>query len=177
MLRLGTRAAHARKKVPRSHTGVPRFCLMFALPLFVLACEYPGIPHPLAEEHAARLALPGGSASTTSGRESRSPSPATDATDGAVLQGRVDITLRDFSLNPNTVTVRAGRTTFVLKNEGRYTHDFRVQGEGVDETAPKVGAGRTGEWTLTLVPGEYRISCPISNHDERGMEGKMVVVS
>lgn len=178
MLRLRTRATPTKERAQRRSRGFPWFWLTFVLLLSVVACEYPGIPHPLAEELRTDVAHPAaGSASTGSTRESRTTtSPATAAADGAVLQGRVEIVLRDFSLNPNTVMVSAGRTTFVLKNEGRYTHDFRVESEGVDETAPKVGAGRTGTWTLTLAPGVYRISCPISNHDERGMEGTMTVV-
>ncbi|MBI4213558.1 MAG: cupredoxin domain-containing protein [Chloroflexi bacterium] len=152
--------------------------MLLGLALVLTACEYPGIPHPLAEE--LRVSQPGAAIRRAAAGE-REPGSGTSrflaatVDSAAVLQGRVEITLRDFSLNPNTVTVLAGPTTFVLKNEGRYTHDFRIQGGGADETAPKVGAGRTGEWTVTLAPGEYRISCPISNHDERGMEGKMVV--
>jgi uncharacterized cupredoxin-like copper-binding protein len=74
------------------------------------------------------------------------------------------------------MTVKAGTITFVLTNEGRYTHDFRVEGQGVDERAPKVGRGRSREWEITLAPGSYNISCPISNHADRGMIGTLEVV-
>jgi uncharacterized cupredoxin-like copper-binding protein len=78
-------------------------------------------------------------------------------------------------LFPGAITVPAGEITFVLTNAGRYTHDFRIEGEGVDEKSPRVAAGRTGEWTITLTPGEYNISCPISNHADRGMTGTLLV--
>jgi uncharacterized cupredoxin-like copper-binding protein len=84
--------------------------------------------------------------------------------------------LHDFRLEPDEVSVRAGTITFVLSNEGRYTHDFRVKGLGTDEKAPKVGRGRNLEWRITLDPGTYSISCPISNHADRGMVGTLTVV-
>ncbi|MBI2887317.1 MAG: cupredoxin domain-containing protein [Chloroflexi bacterium] len=86
------------------------------------------------------------------------------------------MTQKDFKLDPDNLTVKAGAVTFVLKNEGRYTHDFRVEGQGTDAKAPKVGSGRTQEWRVTLKPGTYRISCPISNHADRGMVGALTVV-
>jgi plastocyanin len=98
------------------------------------------------------------------------PTPAPDVPAGPVV-----IALKDFSLNPDSITVKAGNIVFVLKNEGRYTHDFRVEGQGIDEKSPRVSAGRERQWEMTLQPGEYRISCPISNHDERGMVGTLVV--
>lgn len=87
----------------------------------------------------------------------------------------IGITLKDFKLEPSEVTARAGKVTFVLKNEGRYTHNFHVEGQGVDWTGPKFGPGRTHTVELALEAGEYRISCPVSNHDQRGMVGKLVV--
>jgi uncharacterized cupredoxin-like copper-binding protein len=86
------------------------------------------------------------------------------------------VSLKDFRLDPDEVTVKAGTVTFVLKNEGRFTHDFRVEGQGIDKKAPKVGRGREREWQIELPPGTYRISCPISNHADRGMRGTLTVV-
>ncbi len=83
--------------------------------------------------------------------------------------------MKDFKLSPDAFVGKAGTITFQLVNEGRYTHDFRVEGEGVDEKAPKVGQGREREWKIDLKPGAYRISCPISNHNKRGMTGTLVV--
>lgn len=92
------------------------------------------------------------------------------------MEATLRISLKDFNLDPDNVTGKAGTITFVLKNEGRYTHDFRVEGQGIDDKAPKVGQGRTFEWQIALTPGTYRISCPISNHADRGMTGTLEVV-
>ena len=167
-----------------------------ALPLVFIAfvlvgCEHPGVPHPLA----ASVAMGDG---PETGAPGPSPSPAATAEpmatpEPAVTAGptvtadptataepaRIDsiaISLKDFVLDPDELTVSAGTVTFVLKNEGRYTHDFRVEGQGVDKKAPKVGRGRTFEWQVTLPPGEYRISCPVSNHADRGMAGTLTVI-
>ncbi len=95
-----------------------------------------------------------------------------------MVAGRVaEIDLRDFELVPADLTLTSGEITFILSNAGRFTHDFRVEGAGVDAKSPRVGAGRTDEWSITLDPGEYVISCPISNHADRGMVGTLIVVS
>ena len=68
------------------------------------------------------------------GRQRRRP--------GRPAEGRLRVALKDFKLSPDAFVGKAGAITFQLVNEGRYTHDFRVEGEGVDEKAPKVGQGR-----------------------------------
>lgn len=88
----------------------------------------------------------------------------------------MQVSPKDFHLDPDKVAAKSETITFVLKNEGRYTHDFRVEGQGIDDRAPKVGQGRTFEWQATLTPGTYRISCPISNHVDRGMNGTLEVL-
>ena len=142
------------------------------LTVILSACEYPGVPHPLAGEG------PGGALPTPSLRVPEPPdSPNEELPPESIAkEGIVQVALKDFKLEPDQLTVKAGQITFVLTNEGRFTLDFRVEGQGVDEKAPKVPVGREFRWELTLAPGEYRISCPISNHDERGMVGTLVVV-
>ncbi|MFQ5860215.1 MAG: cupredoxin domain-containing protein [Dehalococcoidia bacterium] len=137
--------------------------------LLLTACESPGIRHPLAAQaEPSPQSTPSPSPEPTLPQQTPTPEP---------LQDTVQISLKDFRLEPDeVVAVKAGTVTFVLQNEGRYTHDFRVKGQGIDEKAPKVGRGRTREWQVTLTPGTYRISCPISNHADRGMTGTLTVV-
>lgn len=160
--------AHNEKWAVRSAIVVA----LSTLVLLVLAgCEYPGVPHPLA----ARV--------ENSGFPTPSPAPATtpvgtpDKQPGEPLQeGTIHVSLQDFRLDPDHMTVKTGTVTFVLENTGRYTHDFRVEGQGTDERAPKVGQGRTFEWLVVLSPGNYQVSCPISNHANRGMIGTLEVL-
>ncbi len=142
------------------------------LTVMLSACEYPGVPHPQAGQAAGEL-RPTPSPEVLEPPDSPSEEPHPES---STQEGPVEIALKDFKLEPEQITVKAGKVTFVLINKGRYTHDLRVEGQGVDEKAPRVGAGREFRWELTLEPGEYHISCPISNHDERGMVGTLVVV-
>ncbi len=147
---------------------------LLALALLLTGCEYPGIPHPQAvsaaeEPQAAETPI-----------SSPTPSPDVQTPDQQPaepepLSATVHVGLKDFHLDPDELTAKAGPVTFVLNNGGRYTHDFRVEGNGIDEKAPKVGRGREREWQITLPPGTYRISCPISNHADRGMTGTLTV--
>ncbi len=149
--------------------GVP---LAVGVMLLLAACEYPGVPHPLAAQ-AGNQVPPAPSATR---EPSAVSSPGQGAKEAGPAEATVRVSLKDFELDPNKLAAKGGTVTFVLKNEGRYTHDFRVEGQGIDDRAPKVGQGRTFEWQATLPPGAYRISCPISNHADRGMVGTLDVV-
>lgn len=152
-----------------------RASLLGALLVVVGACgEYPGVPHALAggDVLLASWAGPGGTAP-------QQGSPGAPASGGGAKPAALPaatINFKDFELDPNEVTVAAGTVRFTLVNEGRYTHDFRVEGNGVDQNSPRIGAGRTLTWELALGPGDYKISCPISNHADRGMTGTLVVL-
>ncbi len=139
------------------------------------ACEYPGVPHPLAGQGGADGAW---AAAPAPGlvRAAGSPRGAPSQVAAAQAQaGEVTVGLKDFFLDPDRIAAKAGGVVFNLVNEGRYTHDFRVEGNGVDEKAPKVGIGHSLRWEITLAAGTYQISCPISNHADRGMNGTLVV--
>lgn len=146
---------------------------LVVLAALALACEYPGVPHPLGtvDTGPAGFAMPVGSAPESAAQASPA---AGSAGDGAATLAAT-IKFKDFQLDPDSVTVLVGKVRFTLVNEGRYTHDFRIEGNGVDDRSPRIGASRTLEWGYELKPGEYRISCPISNHADRGMTGTLVV--
>ncbi|HLG08908.1 MAG TPA: cupredoxin domain-containing protein [Gaiellaceae bacterium] len=136
---------------------------------FFLAAGEPAVPHPLAAKGTSALSP------TAAAPQETAPSETQDEPPVGPPKATIQMSLKDFKLVPDKVMGKAGTITFHLVNEGRYTHDFRVEGEGVDEKAPKVGQGRDREWKIDLKPGAYRISCPISNHNKRGMTGTLVV--
>lgn len=113
--------------------------------LVVAACEHPGVPHPLAVAEGF-------------------PPPA-----------ELRVGLKDFEIDPKEIAARAGTIAFSLVNEGHFTHDFHVEGKGIDDHSGRIGAGRTDEWKITLPAGTYKVSCLVSNHAERGMTGTLVV--
>ena len=76
-----------------------------------------------------------------------------------------------------TKSASSGRRRFVLRNEGRFAHDFHVEGPGVEAHAEKFSPGRTVRLQIAMPEGEYKISCPLSNHDQRGMHGTLIVAA
>lgn len=154
-----------------------------ALALLAAACEYPGIERQLSEQVAAgaQPSIVQRKESGAGGGSSARTAPGAAGTkelgslEKPLPAGDISITERDFYLEPEAIVVQPGKLTFVLTNAGRYTHDFRVKGEGIDERSQKIGIGRTNRFTLDLREGEYEMSCPLSNHADRGMTGKIVV--
>ena len=142
--------------------------------------EHPGVPREVGELPPWFTGVPPAPAA----RE-RSPAPAeaagkTAAADGDFADfagGQIAIALVEYEMKPNKIRVRPGAVTFMLRNKGRFAHNFHVEGSGVDAHADKFSPGRTVRLELVLQEGEYKISCPLSNHDQRGMHGTLIVTS
>ncbi|MBI4207365.1 MAG: cupredoxin domain-containing protein [Betaproteobacteria bacterium] len=94
-----------------------------------------------------------------------------------VAGGKVEIALMEYEMKPSKIRVGLGTVTFVVRNEGRFAHDFHVEGPGVDAYAEKFSPGRSIRLEVALQEGEYKISCPLSNHDQRGMHGRLIATS
>ena len=93
-----------------------------------------------------------------------------------VGDGDVAMTLDDFSLDPQRLRVPAGPTTFTITNAGRIGHNFHVigrRGEAIAVTTLLPGDTETA--TANLRRGTYRMLCTVSNHEELGMYGTLVV--
>jgi plastocyanin len=136
-------------------------------------------PAGAAGEAAPALGHEAGAAVASIKPEARAPEKTAPA-EGVyvdVAGGKVEIALTEYELTPGKIRIPPGKVTFVLRNEGRYSHDFNVEGPGIDTTTQKFGPGRTVRLEVSLQEGEYRISCPLSNHDERGMRGTLIVTS
>jgi plastocyanin len=103
--------------------------------------------------------------------------PGTTEAAGTVAAGAsIVMHMKDFSYVPDKVTAAAGTITFHLQNEGRYTHDFRIdEGAGGKVESGRVGAGFAKDFAVTLEPGTYQFDCSVSNHAKRGMTGTLVV--
>lgn len=67
-------------------------------------------------------------------------------------------------------TLPAGPTAFVVHNDGRKVHSFKIEGPGLAEllSAP-VQPRATAKLEVTLQPGEYKVYCPIGSHADKGM--------
>ena len=149
------------------YPGAPRE--LGAPPPWFAGVELKAAPKPGPAEGAPVVAAP--PALATAGK------PAADEGFVEVSGGTVPIGLKEYELEPGKIKVAPGKVTFVLRNEGRFAHNFNVEGPGIDTTAEKFSPGRTVRLEVALQEGEYKISCPLSNHDQRGMHGTLVVTS
>ena len=95
------------------------------------------------------------------------------------------VELDEFRIVPEDVSVASRRLRIVATNVGRLTHNLKIVKEDEeDREAPPTDLGGTGTAqhgetaTFTfenLEPGEYRIVCTITNHDDLGQYGELIV--
>ena len=60
-------------------------------------------------------------------------------------------------------------------NSGGTTHALEVEGEGLEKFSKKIGPGQSTQLRLEFKVGTYELTCPVDHHEEKGMEGKIVV--
>jgi hypothetical protein len=95
----------------------------------------------------------------------------------------VRVTLDEYAITPQDLSVPSGRVELVARNAGRLTHNLRVevppedpgeQGRQIGGT-PTAHPGQTVRARMTLEPGTYRLRCSLANHDDLGMNGTLFV--
>ena len=106
--------------------------------------------------------------------------PAAVTIRGSTLRVKLD----EFRIQPQNVRMRAGRIHLIAVDTGRLTHNLTIESITSDPTKVKV-YGRTDtahpgqtvreQAPIVLRPGHYRLSCSISNHDNLGQYGELIV--
>ncbi len=123
------------------------------------------------------------------------PAPA------AKIQGptTIQVTLKEWSIQPSLTTVPAGKVTFQVTNQGAIEHEMVILRTDVaptqlamnsaepgtaleDSTTVKnvgevdaVAAGTTKSDTFDLTPGKYVLICNEASHYQAGMETAFIV--
>ena len=99
-----------------------------------------------------------------------------DAPPARARDGRVSVTLDDFSIAPQRVRARPGRITFTAVNRGAIGHTLRVR-RGDDElvSVKTLLPGASGSAAGRLGRGTYDLVCILGNHEELGMYGTLTV--
>jgi plastocyanin len=88
----------------------------------------------------------------------------------------ITITETDFALDPDSVDVEEpGTYTFEVVNEGDVAHALEVEGEGIEEETDTLNPGQRAMLTVELDRGRYELYCPVGDHADRGMTGKVEV--
>ncbi|MDQ3549361.1 MAG: cupredoxin domain-containing protein [Chloroflexota bacterium] len=87
----------------------------------------------------------------------------------------IDVTLTEFQIEMPS-TIQAGPVSFVVTNEGNGTHNFEIEGEGIEAVLEaNLAGGETQTLEVDLQPGTYTIICPVGNHEEQGMTTEVTV--
>jgi plastocyanin len=91
--------------------------------------------------------------------------------------GTFRVTLDDYLIRPQSLRVPAGRMTLTATNRGRLGHTFRIRaGERRNVLAiTTIEPDESKTRSFRLAPGKYRMYCVLSNHEELGMYGELVV--
>ena len=99
---------------------------------------------------------------------------------GAVVQ-TIQISEKEFSLNPSTVDVsKSGTYEFEVTNDGQITHSLNIEesGEGSEAESGNIEPGQMKTVRFTFSKdGSYEMYCPIDGHRDQGMEGTISVGS
>ena len=90
---------------------------------------------------------------------------------------RINIVAKDFSYSLDTSQTQAGKTTFIVQNNGSVPHDFAIHGNGVEQKTPMIKPGESATLTIDLEPGTYNYVCTIPGHEQLGMRGTFTVTS
>jgi plastocyanin len=184
------------KRISALASTLAAFVLTVALMAWMIAqvAEHPGVPRAVGElpPWFAGAPIAGGKGDGRSAAEPAStdaqppgvhaPSQAAEpsireADFVQVAGGKIEIAFTEYEMKPDKIRVGPGAVTFVLRNKGRFAHNFHVEGPGVDAHAEKFSPGTTIRLEVALQEGEYKLSCPLSNHDQRGMHGRLIASS
>jgi len=157
------------------------------LALGLMACgEYPGVPRPGQEsQQVIQIVQAGGGAAPSSSEggllaEALAELEQIKPEDVPLAENPIHVVLKDFEIVPNVLRVKAGEVTFVFENTSTHTHNYRIAAwdnhkKVIFPGRPKVGANQKREVTIHLEPGVYYVRCNVSDHEERGMVGKLFV--
>ena len=95
--------------------------------------------------------------------------PGSRAVASAAASNTVDVTLSEYKIEM-PATLAAGPTTFKVTNSGSKTHNFKIEGSGLEEKLKSnLKKGESGTVEVNLKPGTYKITCPVWDHDHKGM--------
>jgi uncharacterized cupredoxin-like copper-binding protein len=116
-----------------------------------------------------------GPETTTEATTTTATTTTTPTTTATSAPTAVPVTETEFKIALPQSTLAAGSYSFEVKNDGKIEHDLVVEGNGVDEKTPTIGAGKTATLKVDLKPGTYDVYCSIPGHKQAGMDLKLTV--
>jgi plastocyanin len=84
--------------------------------------------------------------------------------------GAFNVTLDDYLIRPQTLSVPSGDLTVTVTNRGRLGHTFRIRAKSRNVLAfTTLEPGESKTRSFKLKPGTYTMYCVLANHEELGM--------
>jgi len=81
----------------------------------------------------------------------------------------------DLKFNKKTLRAAHGKVTIAMTNPSSTKHAIAIEGHRIDKKGKTVGKNKTSRVTVTLKKGTYTFYCPVSDHEDQGMKGKLIV--
>jgi plastocyanin len=92
--------------------------------------------------------------------------------------GTVRMSMTDFKFTPANPSVDKGTVTFRVSNDGQAPHALEVEAPSGEKKTPVLQAGKRANLEVDLnEDGTYTFYCPVGNHEQMGMKGKVKVGS
>jgi uncharacterized cupredoxin-like copper-binding protein len=128
-----------------------------------------------AEGGGERVAetTPAQTTSTTTSTTSTQPAPTPVAPGAAATTVKVSET--EFKIALGSTSLKAGKITFDVKNDGKIQHDLAIK--GMSEKTKLISPGGSATLTVTLKPGTYELYCSVPGHEAAGMKVNLTVTS
>jgi uncharacterized cupredoxin-like copper-binding protein len=87
----------------------------------------------------------------------------------------VQVSEAEWKIQLPDTTLKTGKYTFEVKNDGKVPHNLAVQGAGVQESTSDLAPGKSESLTVELKPGTYDFFCSVPGHKQLGMDQKVTV--
>jgi plastocyanin len=151
-------------------SSLRRVCLALLTPLLVLAFSACGSDRATP----TALAQPTPTVLIASATPDRASTVTADTTPSAQ---EVQVTLKEWAVEPAVITVSAGKIHFVVTNKGELSHNFTIlDGTGALGATRTFAASESPQsFDLDLPPGTYQTLCSVPGHAQHGQKGILVV--
>ena len=100
---------------------------------------------------------------------------ATQTTETGQAVQSVSVSEVDYKIRLPETTLKAGKYSFEVQNQGKVPHNLVIKGTGVDEATSDLAPGVSESLTVELKPGSYEFYCSIPGHKQLGMDQKVTV--
>jgi hypothetical protein len=89
----------------------------------------------------------------------------------------IELAIRDFRVAPQVVRAPGRQDlTIIVRNTGRLPHNLRIRGTGGNRVKFRtLLPGESAARVVKLPRGDWRMFCSLSNHEELGLYGTLVL--